>query len=87
MIAITTKYLGPTNVKGSRIKAIADGGFAEGPHTITIGYDHSLNTEQAHLKAAVALKSKMNWKGKLIGGGIKMGYAFVFIDSDIKEGN
>jgi len=83
MIAIITKYLSPTNTKGSRVKAIADGGFSLGAHTITIPFDHSLNQGQAHKKAAIALRDKMNWKGDLVGGGIKHGYAFCFKNSVI----
>ena len=37
MQAIETKYFGPSNVKGSRIKATAQAG------SVTVGYDHALN--------------------------------------------
>ena len=80
MKAIETKYIGPTNYRGSRIKA-----FTEGGNQITIGYDHSLESAKLHLKAAIALRDKMTWKGKLIGGGSKGGYCFVFENSWIRE--
>ncbi len=81
MNAITTKYISPTNMKGSRIKATAGNG-----QTITIGYPHQWNEEGAHAQAALALCHKMQWDGPayrrnfagLIGGGTKDGYAFVF---------
>ena len=52
--AIETRYLGPTNTKGGRIKAECWGG------NITIGYDHALNSDEAHKAAAVALLEKMS---------------------------
>ena len=55
MQAITIKYLPATNTKGSRFKATASAG------SITLGYDHGLNTE-GNVKAAVtALLAKLGW--------------------------
>ena len=53
--AITTKYLGPTNYRGSRIKAQAQAG------TITISWDDALNSEENHTAAAKALMTKFQW--------------------------
>ena len=82
MKAISTKYIGPTNTKGARIKA-----YAEGGNSVTISYPHELSTEKAHLEAALCLRDKMNWNdsGKLIGGGTADGYVFVFSNSWIRE--
>ncbi len=53
MIAIHTKYLGPTNSRGGRIKAYtADGRSA------TISYPHELDGERAHFKAARAFMER-----------------------------
>lgn len=76
MKAILTRYVGPTNFKGARI--IAEDGDG---NRITIPYRHELSSENAHHAAAEALCTKMNWQGKLIGGGLKNGYAWVFVDS------
>ena len=83
MNAITTKYLGATDYKGSRIKATAGNG-----QTLTISYPHEYSDEAAAAQAAIALCVKLDWlpseDGKgyrfthLIGGGTKDGYAFVF---------
>ncbi|MFL1493019.1 hypothetical protein [Pseudomonas antarctica] len=55
MQAITIKYLPATNTKGSRWKATAAAG------SITLGYDHALNSE-GNVKAAVkALVKKLAW--------------------------
>lgn len=72
--AIITKYLGPTNTRGSRISAKAAAG------RVSVPYDHALNIEGNHTAAAQALADKMGWKGALVGGGVPdgSGYAFVF---------
>lgn len=57
-VAIHTKYIGPSNVKGSRIKAYTHRGFCDGKPVIwsvTVPYDHS---GEEHEKAAKALLSK-----------------------------
>ena len=73
MKAITTKYHGPTNTRGSRISAKAEGG-----NRISISYPHELSGEDVYRAAAEALCKKMNWPGSLIGGGTEDGYVFVF---------
>lgn len=72
MQAISTKYIGPSNVRGSRIKATCEAG------SLTIGYPHELSGEDCHRKAAEALRDKLGWQGELIGGGTQTGYCFVF---------
>lgn len=52
MQAIITKYLPPTNFRGSRIKASCERG------SITVEYDHSKGCEGAHIAAVDALVSK-----------------------------
>lgn len=74
MKAIQTKYLGPTNTRGSRIKA-----WAEGGHSVTIPYPHELSGMEVHRAAAVALAERMKWPTDLVGGGLPNGdYAFCF---------
>ena len=53
MIAIHTKFIPASNVRGSRIKAYcADG------RSVTISKDHALSQEQAHFAAARAFAEK-----------------------------
>lgn len=59
MQAITTRYHGPTNHRGSRIKAVCAAG------SITIAYDYSLDEEGVHRKAAFALRDTLGWTNKL----------------------
>lgn len=75
MKAILTKYMGPGNVRGSRIKAYDCDG-----NSVTIPYPHQLRSEDGHKKAAQSLCDKMKWTGELIGGRTKDGMAFVFAE-------
>lgn len=80
MKAISTKYLGPTDRRGSRIIA------SDGDHNrLTIGYPHELNSEAAHRKAAEALRDKMGWKGHLFQGSLKHADVFVFDDTGVVD--
>jgi hypothetical protein len=72
--AIETKYLRATNARGSRIKATAWGG------SVTIGYDHALDHQDAHRAAADALITKMGWRGTFAQGGNAKGDGYVFVN-------
>ena len=63
MKAILTKYHGPTNTKGSRLSATAEGG-----NRIYVGRNCELSIEDNHAAAARQLKLKMNWPGDMVGG-------------------
>ena len=61
--AITTKYFGPTNTRGSRVKAQAQAG------SVTIHWDYALNSDDNHKAAAKALMAKFEWdKHSVIAG-------------------
>lgn len=70
--AILTKYHGPTNRKGSRISATANG------NRIYIPYPHHCGPDEANLLAAERLCHKMGWRGELVAGRTPIGYVFVF---------
>ena len=74
MQAIETKYLGPTNCRGSRIKASCQAG------SLVSDYDYGLNTSSNHIAAALGLIKKLEWEryGNWFGGCTKgSGMAFV----------
>lgn len=78
MKAITTKYVGPTNTRGSRVVASdSDGNRASVP------YDSSGGREDSYHQAAKALCNKMGWSGcdRMVSGGTKEGRVFVFLPS------
>lgn len=54
--AITTKYLPPTNHRGSRIKATAQAG------SLTVGWDDALGPAENHHAAAEALARRYGWE-------------------------
>lgn len=74
MKAIQTHYLGPTDYRGSRIVARAEGG-----NRVVVPYPYELSGEAVYRVAAEALRDKLGWTGELVGGGLPDGgYAFVF---------
>jgi hypothetical protein len=65
--AIVTKYICPTNTRGSRISAKCQAG------KIVIPYDDGLDQDEAHGKAARALIAKLGWYGEWTAGGLPDG--------------
>jgi hypothetical protein len=77
MIAIETRYAGPTATKPGRIIATTANGQRH-----VISYPHGLDQEQAHYRAAWQLAIDAGWLNDstaLISAGTKRGYAFVFV--------
>jgi len=77
--AIVTKWHGPTNYSGSRIKAKAAAG------SITVPWDYALNVADNHTAAARALVEKLEWAGVWSGGGMPSGDGYVFVDASGAE--
>ena len=72
MQAIQTKYLSPTNVRESRVKATCEA------KSITVSWDHRLNPEDNHRAAAIDLILQLGWHGHWVQGELPgSGYAFV----------
>lgn len=75
--AIVTKYLGPTDHRGSRVSARAAAG------RFTIPWDSALDTPANHRKAARGLADRFGWLdlNDLVGGSLpdSSGYAFVLV--------
>ena len=78
MQIITTKYMGPTNTRGSRIKA------SSSHYSITRAYNGSLKSEENHKLAVIDLMAKLEWAGVMYGGHTKDGMVFVFQDEDTR---
>jgi hypothetical protein len=72
--AIETKYMGPTNTRGSRIKATAAAG------SVMVPFDYQLNPDGNHKAAADALIAKMGWQGTFAQGGNVKGDGYVFVN-------
>lgn len=79
--AITTKYFGPTSVRGPRVKATCQAGSK------TISWNHRLNSDENHIVAAQALASHFGWHGRWVGGADSAsGYCFVLDLGDARDG-
>jgi hypothetical protein len=64
--AITTKYLGPTSYRSSRVKATSASG-----RSITLAWDNALKDN--HIAAARSLATKLNWRGHWYRGELAKG--------------
>lgn len=71
--AIVTTYKGPTETRGSRIVARCDA------RRMTVPYDHALDAEANHVRAAAKLASALEWSGGWNGGGMPGGRGYVFV--------
>jgi hypothetical protein len=56
--AIETKYFGPTNTRGSKVKARCQA------KTIFVPWDHRTGIEENHIAAAKKLAEQLEWKGR-----------------------
>ena len=75
--AIMTRYIGPSNSRGSRIKATAWGG------SVTVAYNDADNSEKNHARAAQALCAKMGWhQTGWVGGGTPDGRGWCYVAAD-----
>ncbi|MCK5919902.1 MAG: hypothetical protein KAG66_03115 [Methylococcales bacterium] len=78
MQTIVTKFLGPTNTLGARIKATSSGGISA-----TIPFPYELSGVPRDALAVQALNKKLKWQGEMVVGGLKDGgYIFVFANDE-----
>jgi len=78
--AITTKYLGPTNSRGSRVKARCQA------KSLTVPWDHALDPTENHKAAARMLQEQLQWSGQLVGGwDHEEKGVFVIVDTNFTE--
>ena len=82
MQAIITKSIGPSNTRGSRVKAVCSVG------SITIPYNHEVSHFEVHKEAVNALLVKFGWKDQMLapfGGQLPSGeYVWVFPYDEFK---
>lgn len=72
--AIQTKYLGPTNFRGARIKASCES------DTVTVSWNHALDVVGNHEAAAQVLLNRTGWTGEWVGG-VVIGGVHVFVQA------
>jgi len=84
---IRTRFVGPTDFRGSRI--IADAG--DSTSRVTLGYDHALARDENHVAGARAVVDKMGWtpaQGQftaLVGGDYDGAYYFVWQPQEARD--
>lgn len=73
MQAITTKFIGPTNHRGARVRARCEA------RTIYVYWEHGLGVEENHRRAAEILAKQLGWKGCWVGGSLPDGSGDCFV--------
>ena len=90
MIAIHTKYIGPTDTRGARIKAYTASWGARRGLSATVPFAYGLRLELAHFEAVKALAEKhsLDWdlSGMRYGDSAdSKGYVFCFDHSIVEN--
>lgn len=73
--AITTKFHGPTDSRGSRYSARCEAG------RVTVAADDGLSDHENHKAACLALLRKLGWDSRPFYGGITTDSHGVFVDA------
>jgi hypothetical protein len=73
-VAIQTKYLSPTNYRGSRLKV-----WHGDSKALTLSWDYSLDTADNHAEAVQAYLAHMGWDGQWIIGALPNGTGYVAV--------
>ncbi len=81
-VAIVTKYLPPTNHRGSRIKV-----WHSDAKSLTVSWDYELDVAENHAQAVQTYLDHMEWKGTWTVGAIDTGYVAVFNPDSPKVSN
>lgn len=77
-VALQTRYIGPTNYRGSRVAVETMDTRSDGKKIRRyFEWNPAHNSEQNHRNAALAVAKELNWGGKWVAGGSVDGYVFV----------
>lgn len=80
--AIRTKFLGPTDYRGSRVRVWrADSSYSDDPHAMTISWEHALNPGENHTEAVRRYVAAADWNwpgGHWVVGGTDVGHVAVW---------
>jgi hypothetical protein len=74
--AIETKYIGATETKPARIRAMTRWGSLFYP------YDDGMSVEQNCTASAMKYAAKKQWSGSLVTGATTAGYVHVLVEQD-----
>lgn len=70
MFSIVTKFLGPTNTQGSRIRATCNG------KSKMVSYDHAMGSVENHIEAVKEFARVFHYSGTYAIGETETGYIF-----------
>ena len=73
--AIETRFFGPTNHRGARIRVRCQA------RTMFVAWDYSLGIDHNHDAAARELAEKLEWRGRWFGGGSASGSGNVYVNA------
>ena len=86
MVAIQTKYFGPTNYNGSRIRVWrADSSYNDDPHRLTVSWHYALGVGENHTAAIRLYVERAGWdrpNGRWVVGGGTTGNVAVWVSED-----
>lgn len=86
MLAIQTRFIGPTNHRPARIQAHVTESAQDGKRRrVTVSWDHALNVNANHDAAAAALITKLGWGGRWLAGDTVEGRVYVRVVSPIRS--
>jgi hypothetical protein len=78
MKAIQTKFIGPSETRGARVKAWFKGNAA------TVSWDYGSEIVDNHAAAVLELVASLKWSGRLVGGTLPdESMAWVFVDGSV----
>jgi len=78
--AIVTKYIGPTNHRGSRLKAFCEAG------EFTMPWDYDLDVQQNHCKAMLFLCGRLHLDSRnYVCGSLPANTGYVFVELHVSE--
>ena len=80
--AIITRYLGPTDFRGARVKATAQAG------SITVQWNYTLDVNENHSFAAQRLADKLEWlqnSSRLHGGALPSGDGNCYVIVEVSK--
>lgn len=83
-IAITTRFNGPTNSKGSRYTASAGGKAGGGSDRLVRNGEHEMSPLRNRAAVAKALAVKLEWEGLWMAGGLN-GSDVVFVRAPVSQ--
>ena len=79
--SIQTRYLGPTNYRGTRVVAEQSADWGGKRNRIYVSWDYALGDQENHVRAGMKLARRLGWTEhnvEIYLAGTKEGYALVF---------